>query len=375
MIPLSGLVFLQSNVSYPTDAAEFQMLSGTLAVGINDDPTVSDALVSVSMLYSDVSLKDRTSVCLMNISNSNGLYLYVPSNLSESDTLIFNITFLFPQTLSLHVSEFLTWLPHFTQWFTNLTPYVTFDKVTLGGPMSEVIVGSIQASSALVKSALAEIQGNFNVSESLILETVSAPIAANISLYNSGGYTEITYLSVSTGNAPLNASIALYLPPGSSHCAQSPNFLANVETFNAPLALALSHMPASMPAAVQLRAGTNLGEAVVSVDGKFSGTFNVQTTFADADVLEATVPDIDMAQFDISLYSSALRDTSQASPASSGSSPDVGKVVDFDVISSSQMSGWVGTGKRPPKPQNGPNGQGSVEVSSTLSSVALLLGP
>lgn len=157
MIPLSGLVFLQSNVSYPTDAAEFQMLSGTLAVGINDDPTVSDALVSVSMLYSDVSLKDRTSVCLMNISNSNGLYLYVrtimlryddhlnftqvPSNLSESDTLIFNITFLFPQTLSLHVSEFLTWLPHFTQWFTNLTPYVTFDKVTLGGPMSEVIVG------------------------------------------------------------------------------------------------------------------------------------------------------------------------------------------------------------------------------------------
>lgn len=28
-----------------------------------------------------------------------------------------------------------------------------------------------------------------------------SPIAANISLYNSGGYTEITYLSVSTGNA------------------------------------------------------------------------------------------------------------------------------------------------------------------------------
>lgn len=133
-------MFLQSNVSYQSDPSTLQDISGTLSVGVNADPFARDGVVSVTMYYSSQSLKDQTSVCLMNVSNSSGLYLYVPSNLSSSDSLSFNVTFLFPQAQPLYITEFVTMLPHFAQYFESLSDWVLFDKVTLGGPQSLVSV-------------------------------------------------------------------------------------------------------------------------------------------------------------------------------------------------------------------------------------------
>lgn len=133
-------MFLQSNVSYQSDPSTLRGISGTLSVGVNADPHVKEGVASVTMHYTNESLKDQTSVCLMNVSNSNGLYLYVPSNISSVDSLSFNVTFLFPQAPLLYVTEFVTLLPHFDQYFASLSDWVIFDKVSLGGPRSQVSV-------------------------------------------------------------------------------------------------------------------------------------------------------------------------------------------------------------------------------------------
>ncbi|KZT08352.1 uncharacterized protein LAESUDRAFT_676365 [Laetiporus sulphureus 93-53] len=369
-LPLSDLVFIQSNVSYATDSTTVQDISGTLDVGVNADPSVTEAIVSVSMQYSDEALKERTHVCLMNISDSNGVYLYVPSNLTSNDTLIFNMTFLFPQTPSLlHVNEFLTMLPHFTQWFTNLSPYVTFDRVSLGGPRSKVSVRSMDANSLVVKTALAEIEGTFNVTESLVLDTVSAPINVNVTLTNTGDGP--VFLDVGTGNAELSAAVHLNLSPTLTIEGRMPDFMTRFQTFNAPLALVIMHDPNSAAGILDVRVENSMGEALVSVDNMYTGFFDVMTTFATAEVLTSSVDSINaLSDYDMSMYKSAL--SSSTTPGSAAE-----RNVDFDVIHTSRIIGWVGTGTRPsavPGPKHH-SGQGSIEVMSTLSPVALLLGP
>lgn len=366
-VPLDGLVFVHSNVSYSSDAQVVDDISGTLLVGVNSDPTVSDGIVSVTMHYSDLSLMERTHVCLMNISGSNGIYLYVPSSLPQEDSLVFNITFLFPQIPSLHITEFMTMLPHFYQFYTNLSPYVTFDKVSLGGARSAVSVGSIEATSLSVKTALAEIEGTFNISESLVLETVSAPINVNVSLYNDNSCQQPTFLDVSTGNAELNASVQLYIPPSSSSASTTfPNFMTKFETFNAPMVVAMEHMPDSAVSTLQARVDNSMGAAFVSLDNKYSGTFDVSTTFADADVYSSTVDDLKgLVQLDLGVY----RPTSSAATVGT----TVERTVELDTVKTSRMTGWVGTGQRPPPPTSRFNSQGRIEVMSTLSPVALLL--
>ncbi|KAI0728121.1 hypothetical protein C8Q72DRAFT_409673 [Fomitopsis betulina] len=368
-IPLSGLVFLQSNVSYQSDPSTLRGISGTLSVGVNADPHVKEGVASVTMHYTNESLKDQTSVCLMNVSNSNGLYLYVPSNISSVDSLSFNVTFLFPQAPLLYVTEFVTLLPHFDQYFASLSDWVIFDKVSLGGPRSQVSVVSIDASALEVRTALAGIQGNFNVTESLVLETVSASIDVNISLHSLGRAQPI-FLDVSTGNAPLNASVCLFLPEG-AETSRMPNFMARFETFNAPLMVLVNHAIESAPGVLHLHAASSVGEALVAVDSAYSGVFDVATTFAAADVFSSNIKTVEeLGLLDLSYLDGDVATGTTANDVA------LERTLIFDTMQSSRLTGWVGVPPRPSVPP-GPKyfgRQGVIEVISTLSPAALLLG-
>jgi hypothetical protein len=101
--------------------------------------------------------------------------LQVPGKLSGSDLLQFNITLLFPHTSHPStVDRLSTWLPGFTQSFDNMDKQLTFSKATIEGPSSKVNVGYLQANNLLVQTSSAEIQGSFQVNESLTLDTVDA---------------------------------------------------------------------------------------------------------------------------------------------------------------------------------------------------------
>lgn len=65
----------------------------------------------------------------------------VPDNLTSTDNILYNISLLFPQTaIPSRVVSFDTILPMFDQRFSSFDGNVTFDKVSIEGPVSRVTV-------------------------------------------------------------------------------------------------------------------------------------------------------------------------------------------------------------------------------------------
>ncbi|KAH9892569.1 hypothetical protein C8Q73DRAFT_746417 [Cubamyces lactineus] len=424
-VPVNGSIFLNTNITYSGNGTYLSHFSGQLLVGVSDDPTADEAAVHVTMHHTTSALRNATNVCLMQTGQGGGVYLF-------SDSLSFNITLLLPQnhTSTRHVPQLMCHLPNFKQTYQQIDPYVTFGSVVLGGAMSEVSIKSIQASTAVVKASLAEIEGRFAVDSSLSLETVSAPINADIHLYNYGTSDSPTYLHLTTGNSVLNANVTMYVPPGIDPDF-GPHFLGHAETFNAPLTLALMHDEASVPATLRLRALNNLGNTRVSVDSRYEGTFDVATMFAQADVVTQHGTESqdyhsnggnddgsdeygsgadaasDMMNFDddddddvvdygsddyvtrgkvrmylpsvlstggTSTYSAATTSASSEGNASGSTN----RCLEYDLISSSEIRGWVGTPPRP-SPTSGVaeweqyDSMGHIDIVSSLSGAQLVL--
>lgn len=163
-LPVESTIFVQSNVScLPSKVGP---ITGSLTVGINPDPSDTMATVKVLMSYTGTEIREQTSVCLMNLAGSDGLYIYVPPNLSAPDHLDFNITFLFPRpngTKPVYIENFLTSLPYFSQYIGALSPRITFGNVGLVGMRSNITIGNIEAEAILIKSPYADVGGMFNV--------------------------------------------------------------------------------------------------------------------------------------------------------------------------------------------------------------------
>ncbi|OSD06862.1 hypothetical protein PYCCODRAFT_1422409 [Trametes coccinea BRFM310] len=435
-VPVNGSLFLNTNITYSGNGTYLSRFSGQLLVGINDDPSASEAAVHVTMHHTTPELRNATNVCLMQTGQGGGLYLFTPFNLTQTDTLSFNITLLLPQphnaSSSRQIPQLLCHLPNFKQTYQQLDPSVTFGNVILGGAMSEVSIQSIQASQAVVKASLAEINGKFTVDSSLSLETVSAPINADIHLYNNDPSGPPTFMHLTTGNSVLNANVTMHVTSDSDSDGKSygPHFLTHAETFNAPLTLALMHDAASAPANVRLRALNNLGNTRVTVDARYEGTFDVTTMFAQADVLtqhgsqaqdyysgqdddgesspvfddsDADADDDDSVSYyantddeavasegkirmylpsvmAVSTTESSVTTTASASAASAsaGASTNGSRCLEYDLISSSEIRGWVGV---PPRPSatsgiegiEAFNSMGHLDIMSSLSGAQLVL--
>ncbi|KAI8993029.1 hypothetical protein BD414DRAFT_293618 [Trametes punicea] len=421
-VPMNGSIFLNTNITYSGNDTYLNHFSGQLLVGVNDDPSACDAAVHVTMHHTTPELRHATNVCLMQTGSGGGIYLFTPLNLTRNDSLSFNITLLLPQngTSTRVIPEFVCHLPHFKQTYQQLDPLVTFGSVLLGGAMSEVSIQSIQASQAVVKASLAEIQGRFAVDSSLSLETVSAPINADIHLYNHGASDTPTFLYLTTGNSALNANVTMYVGDGDDDNddeAYGPNFFAHAETFNGPLSLSLVHDEASAPAIVRMRALNNLGDTRVTVDPRYQGTFDVSTMFAQADVRTQhsgdseeyysnsgdddgsdgfpegfTADDSDydedgdaddfgdlarMKKVRMHLPSPSTSIRTADDSASSGA-VNASRCLEYDLISSSEIRGWVGV---PPRPTavsgvaayEAYGSMGHLDIMSSLSGAQLVL--
>lgn len=216
-----------------------------------------------------------------------------------------------------------------------------------------------------------------------------------------------------------------YHPPG-------PQFFNYVETFNGPLNLAIAHDADSPTANMRLRATNNLGHTRVSLDSRYAGTFDVSTMFAQADVLtwggtmfDGLDDDGDSdsdSDDDASTSNASKSSTSAAASASAtayyddddddgddddddgdegndnkvkkgtvrmrlpslstststadGSVSTAGRCLEYDLISSSEIKGWVGTPPRPPAiGYNNYGNQSHVDLISSLNGVQLVLQP
>ncbi|KAI0675297.1 hypothetical protein C8Q78DRAFT_1067092 [Trametes maxima] len=411
-VPVNGSLFLNTNITYSGNGTYLNHFSGQLLVDVNDDDSAPDAIVHVTMHHTTTRLREATNVCLMQTGQGGGLYLFTPQQLNLTDALTFNITLLLPRnnTSTRLIPQLLCHLPHFQQTYRQLDPQVIFDSVVLGGAMSGVAIESIQASQAVVKASSAEIRGKFTVDSSLSLETVSAPINADIRLFNNGTTMSPTFLHLTTGNSGLSANVTMFVPPVMKGY-HGPHFVTHAETFNAPLSVSLMHDDASAPAAVRMRAVNNLGNTRVSVDSRYEGTFDVNTMFAQADVLAMNGAEVrddrgnsesnandddddndsnsnstqqayatnDKVRMFLPTFSASTVAVSDASSSSSSTTvSNASRCLEYDLISSSEIRGWVGQPPRP-SPTSGLaafeayNDMGHLDIISSLSGAQLVL--
>lgn len=154
----------------------------------------------------------------------------------------------------------------------------------------------------------------------------------------------IAELTSICSNITLN--VTLYGPSNNSdYCP--PTFVSHLRTFGGALEASYRHDPYTQPASLFVHAVNSLEPAQIFVDSKFEGTYDVHATLADA-VLD--------------------RDTDLVDPTGAGRQ----RTYVDDLVSANRAYGWAGWGARPTG-ETWNNGQGHIEVVSSLSAAILQL--
>ena len=76
-LPVNGSVFLNTNITYSNNATYLDHFTGSLLVAVNDDVSVPDGVVYVTMHHTNKGVGNATNVCLMETSSGSGLYIFV----------------------------------------------------------------------------------------------------------------------------------------------------------------------------------------------------------------------------------------------------------------------------------------------------------
>ncbi|KAJ2922725.1 hypothetical protein H1R20_g14367, partial [Candolleomyces eurysporus] len=360
-LPPQGLITVRSNISYDSDI--FSGINGSLAVNLNQDKKEKNVLFIVNVLSSTRAVRDLTNVCFTDTGPNRGLTIYAPKELDSPDaTLSFAIQVLLPVSVS--IETFKTYLPLFSQTFGELRPQVWFDRLTIEGTNNFISCGKLAGSHISVKNVLANVQGSFNVTDRLTLDTVRGwgfqctdsfvqttyshdrAISANIILTQTPSCLQPSFLSMDTGYSPISANITLATTaPGNAEF--QPSFVTQVKTFNGGIDVDILHDKHTPSSSLSLQVQNALAESNVRLDSKFEGMFNVQTKLDQVTIRNGTIS------------------------RGGGKSAAKERVISFDQRSPGRAMGWVGWGQRQPQRTFG---QGRIEIVSSLSPITLDLG-
>ncbi|KAF4620425.1 hypothetical protein D9613_000396 [Agrocybe pediades] len=348
-LPPSGLISIRSNATYNAQAAT--QIGGMLSVYTNKDVLQKNILLSVNLQASSSELLNRTNVCFSLKGLDRGLSIYVPPNLTAGDYLNLNIKVALPQT-DFRVNNFVTYLPMLRQTFYKLYEDAYFDHFGLEGAGSPISCKYLQASQISIKNIGASIEGAFNVTNALSLDTVKGSVSSDVTLTSPPYIVQPGLLSINTGDSPIDANITLQSHPSQSKVSSSspPAFVAKVSNFNAPMKLKVSHST-NTTQALQLMVINNSAETSVNLDSAFAGTFSAKTKMSRVTVS--------------GLGPNSTNSTSHDKVSS--------RTVMYKQNTVDAVVGWTGWNTNPPM-RNSHKAQSYVDVVSALGPVSLSFG-
>jgi len=335
-------------------------ISGSLTVDMNPEKNVSDVVLLATARYSNFQLIKASSVCFTQFSNTTEIIIHMPESAEKPlGTIEMDLRLLLPPThTSINFGMFVTELPAFQQVLGNLS----FEKIRLEGSSSSIKVGSVSAASIIVRTSDAEISGNFSASDKIYLETVNGPVFANVSLHNNKNLKKHTRLSIETGNGPIVAQVKLavnervyFVTP------KNRNFITKFRTFNAPMNVSVAHVEGSKPARLAVMADNSQGLVDLSLDSLYTGTFEVRTKSATAQVLESISPH----------PRSAISSPFHTGIDDDGDGNDERHGLHFAYVSPDRARGWIGDNRRPE--QFDRHALSRVEVRNSLGPIRLHL--
>ncbi|KAJ7072112.1 hypothetical protein C8F01DRAFT_1102624 [Mycena amicta] len=310
-----------------------------LTVGINDDASETNVVMSMTLSASSTELRTAAHFCFTSSGAMRGYSVYMPQSLAPFDYLAFDIRVLFPQSPKLLTpTDLITYLPMFFHSIGSLGPRVRIAKHQYSRRRycSLIEAQDLHADKIAVKNSFAGITGTFNITQSLTLDNIEGPVHANVTLVNDPSTGLATYLVADTGNSDLTADVTML----STSRSQTPHFNANVQTFNGSLTLNMTHDSTTPPASLMLQVGNNQAPSTISLDSKFTGSYDLRSKLAPVRIKH---PHGMSANWH--LYT--------------------------DANSTSSARGWAGWGARPTHP--GPT-DSQVKAVSSLSPIVLHLG-
>jgi len=335
-LPANGLFSVRSNAT--NEVVPMAGGRSNLTVDINSDTSETDVVMSIILKASSSELLDAAHFCFASTGNERGYSVYPPSIIPENEYLAFDIHVLFPQTSQLiTASDFITFLPMFFQSFGFLSHRVRIQNINIAGAGVDILCDSLQADKIAVKNSFASLSGTFNVTQSIRLDNIEGPIHTNVTLINDPSTGAATYLVADTGNNHIVANVTMVAPSSS----RSPQYFANVKTFNGSLLVDFAHGATTPPATLNLQVDNSQADSRITLDSKFKGFFDLRTKLAP-----------------VRIAAKAMRDATWH--------------LYMDSNSTSSTRGWVGRGKRPA--QWDPATDGKVSAVSSLSSILLLIG-
>ncbi|TFL02438.1 hypothetical protein BDV98DRAFT_603641 [Pterulicium gracile] len=321
---------------------------GNLTFCSNPDETATDPILLFTAYSSNPRLRNDVKVCYHPTKPTRGFDFFLPP-IESTDDLDLDIRILFPvntpssSTYPFALQRISTSMPYFFQHLRDLPSDLSFRELSLQGVQSEIFVEDVTAEKVAIKSSSAPIHGRFNVSNSIVLDTIAGYIDADVTLFHnpSSGPRQLL-CAMDTGNERISADIVLHSQAFTS--TPQPLFLADVRTFNAPIDLNIRHHSSTPPSLFHLQAETTSGHLEVTIDTKYTGWFDLQSKGVDRST-KVNEERIDAAQ-------------------NSGS-----RGYHYSRLSKERTYGWVGAGGMPSTFKR--SEVGNLEVLSLLNDATL----
>ncbi|KAF8578716.1 hypothetical protein K439DRAFT_456139 [Ramaria rubella] len=266
-----------------------RFVSGQFTVKLNPDEDEDDYMVDVLLTYNvdDVDARNSSAICLMQDHDKWGVGIYTPPG-SLNHSLDYQITLLVPSALGpLTLPQFTTYLPWFSHSFNDLNNTLVFGDVEVSGIASSVD-GTIFGETVNVTTSQAAITGNYRASKTLILQTSYAKIDTNITLGSTVGQEYPTSLMMRSSEGPFSATVNLSSSGTNSSSLTSSNMLVGRDTRpqystsvtcdDSPVTLIFRHDDSVDFSDLDVQVNTTLNRAVVLLDSKFEGTFDLYST-------------------------------------------------------------------------------------------------
>ncbi|KAJ7198570.1 hypothetical protein GGX14DRAFT_666076, partial [Mycena pura] len=215
----------------------FLLSQGSHSEGHLNVLTSPDALphaIVTAVRYHFLRVRDRANVCWMERKHASGagVGIFTPAPFdgqTPDDILDFDITLFLPTG---HVGSSLP--------IYNLeTQSLIYSDSRLFTKNKPIIVKSLFAKNATIKSSNGYISGSFDASSYLRLETSNAPIDVTVNLHNQNVFAT-TELVLQTRNAQLESAVNLLT---SSATGEGGKFIIQAETSDAPLSMTFPASP------------------------------------------------------------------------------------------------------------------------------------
>ncbi|KAE9391226.1 hypothetical protein BT96DRAFT_979934 [Gymnopus androsaceus JB14] len=156
---------------------------------------------------------------------------------------------------------------------TNIT--ITLPRTVNGDPLVISNFIALSADHAVIRTNESPIEGEFEVTDTLELDTANAPIRVGVKMVNDRG--RFTRLKMTTSNSPITVDLEL---TGSKDYNEFASGRFSIEAKSTNAQVVIRHLSASVGSTVMLNAETTNAPMDVQMHPTYEGSFALKTTNA-----------------------------------------------------------------------------------------------